>query len=175
MGIIALCYYLYAIGFLKKAGTVLGFGFTSATVLWQNVNQWGRNMKTIIAGGRTITDFQLAFDAIAASHFDITEVVSGCARGADQLGEDWAAHNRIPCRHFAADWIKFGIAAGPMRNTEMAEYADALIAIWDGQSKGTAHMIKTARKLKMHVYIHYTPDATKQKNLWDQCSGTRDF
>lgn len=54
---------------------------------------------------------------------------------------------------FKADWDKHGKAAGFKRNTEMAKYADALIAFWDGKSKGTKHMIDTAKSHNLKVRV----------------------
>jgi hypothetical protein len=73
----------------------------------------------------------------------ITEVVSGGASGVDKLGEQFALLKGLPCRVFPADWDKFGKIAGKLRNIEMADYADFVIALWDGMSPGTAHMIAT--------------------------------
>ena len=111
-------------------------------------------MKTIIAGSRGVTHAEIVEKAILLSQFDITEVVSGTARGVDQLGEAWAEKNHIPIRRFPADWDTFGKSAGMIRNKQMAEYADALIAIWDGESKGTLNMIHVANRLGLKVYIH---------------------
>lgn len=98
-------------------------------------------MKVIIAGSRGITDGRLIERAIIESGFDITEIVSGTARGVDQLGETWAIMAGRTIKRFPANWDKYGKSAGYKRNQQMAEYADALIAIWDGQSRGTKHMI----------------------------------
>jgi len=105
-------------------------------------------MKTIIAGSRTITDMAHISEAVDESGFEITEVVSGCADGVDKLGEEWADWMGLPVKRFPADWKQYGKSAGYQRNEEMARYADALIAIWDGSSKGTAHMIDIAKKSK---------------------------
>ncbi|CAB4241587.1 Mycobacteriophage D29, Gp61 [uncultured Caudovirales phage] len=110
-------------------------------------------MKVIIAGGRDFNDYLLLLQAVVKADFGITSVVSGCAKGADTLGELFARDLDIPLHKFPADWDKHGRAAGPMRNGEMAKFADALIAFWDGKSTGTANMIKqaTERGLKVHV------------------------
>lgn len=84
-------------------------------------------MKTIIAGSRTVTDLEIVKKAIKASGFKITEVVSGCCLGPDKLGEQWATHNNIPIKRFPADWKKWGIKAGPLRNMEMGEYGNGRI------------------------------------------------
>ena len=109
-------------------------------------------MRTIIAGSRTIKKFSLVEHAIIDSGFDISEVVSGEARGVDTIGEAWAAKNAIPIKCFPADWQRFGKAAGPKRNEAMAAYADALIAVWDGKSRGTASMITLAKNYKLRIY-----------------------
>jgi hypothetical protein len=80
-------------------------------------------------------------------------VVSGCARGVDRNGEAYAAKHGIPVALFPADWANLGKKAGMVRNCEMADYADALIAIWDGKSSGTKHMIDTAKSKGLKVYV----------------------
>jgi hypothetical protein len=116
-------------------------------------------MKTIIAGCRNIDNEILVWGVIKQSGIRITEVVSGGAKGVDKLGEDWANFIKVPVKLFPAQWDKYGKVAGPMRNEKMAEYADALIAIWDGKSSGTRNMINTAitNRLKI-IHIHITGD-----------------
>lgn len=110
-------------------------------------------MKTIIAGSRSITDPKVVERAILESKFNITEVVSGGALGVDRIGEDWAWAKRLPVKVFPAKWEQHGKAAGHLRNAEMADYAEALIAVWDGRSRGTGNMIEEAamRGLKVHI------------------------
>ena len=111
-------------------------------------------MKTIIAGSRNIHDLKLVELAIEESGFNITEVVCGGASGVDTLGRKWAANgHKVPVKIFPADWIQFGKSAGYRRNVDMANYGDALIAVWDGQSKGTKHMIDIARSKNLSIYI----------------------
>lgn len=109
-------------------------------------------MKTIIAGCREITNSRIVFNAIQEAGWLITEVVSGCARGVDASGELWARTFGIPVKHFPANW-SLGPKAGPIRNRQMAEYADALIAVWDGKSKGTKNMIAEAHARGLKVFI----------------------
>jgi hypothetical protein len=112
-------------------------------------------MRTIIAGCRDIENEILVFGAIVQSGICITEVVSGGAKGVDRLGEEWADRNNIPVKLFPAQWKEHGKAAGPIRNDAMAIYANALIAIWDGQSRGTKNMIDNAIKYKLKIiHIH---------------------
>lgn len=111
-------------------------------------------MKTIIAGSRDCFDTVALLEAIRESQFTITVVVSGTAKGVDQLGEAWAKANGIRIKKFRPDWDRYGLSAGPIRNREMAEYAEALIALWDGKSKGTKNMIDEARKRGLKVFIY---------------------
>jgi hypothetical protein len=109
-------------------------------------------MKTIIAGSRDITDYQLLLAAIKESGFTITHVVSGGARGVDALGERYANENKLPLTRIPADWEKYGKAAGALRNIQMAEESEGLVAVWNG-SRGTQHMIQTATDLGLKVHV----------------------
>jgi len=110
-------------------------------------------MKVIIAGSRSITDRKPVWKAIDASGFSITEVVSGNADGVDKLGELWAASENIPVKRFLPDWKRLGKKAGIVRNQEMGKYADALIAVWNGKSLGTAYMIGYMRKIRKPTFV----------------------
>jgi hypothetical protein len=112
-------------------------------------------LKVIIAGSRSLNDRPyLIGKAIELSKFvDITEVVSGNAIGIDRLGEEWAKLNGKKVCRFIADWTSYGKAAGIKRNIQMAKYADALLAIWDGSSKGTKHMIEHMRAIGKPVKV----------------------
>lgn len=110
-------------------------------------------MKVIIAGSRTITNFHRVSEAIHNSEFIITEVVSGGAWGVDQLGEYWATLAEKPCTIMKAEWDKYGKRAGFIRNEQMGNYADALIAVWDGDSRGTKHMIDYMKKLNKPLWV----------------------
>ena len=118
-------------------------------------------MRTIIAGSRNIFDYDLLLNAIDNCGWEITEVVSGTAQGVDKLGEQWARKNNIKLRRFPANWNKHGRAAGPIRNKEMASYAEALIALWDGNSRGTERMIKEAERCGLKVIIKRTDQLEK--------------
>ncbi|MEN6554619.1 MAG: DUF2493 domain-containing protein [Methanobacterium sp.] len=112
-------------------------------------------MRTIIAGGRDFVSYDLLKKAVTECGWRPTVVISGGAKGADFLGERWAKENNVPCEVFPADWNKYGRKAGPIRNIQMAENAEALIALWDGESRGTKHMIDTATRKGLKVYIQY--------------------
>lgn len=108
-------------------------------------------MKTIIAGSREIDDAELVEVAIADSGFVITEVVCGCAPGVDMLGSNWAARHNVPVKCFPAKWSEYGRRAGPIRNCEMAKYADALICV-HRNTPGSLHMVREARRRGLKVY-----------------------
>lgn len=110
-------------------------------------------MKVIIAGSRSIRSRDVVSDAIEESEFDITEVVSGGAIGVDLLGELWAERSSIKAKVFFPDWKGLGKRAGIERNKKMAGYADALIAVWDGKSKGTKNMIEEARRRGLKIFV----------------------
>lgn len=114
-------------------------------------------MKTIIAGCRDIPQQQawwLVSRAIAASGWkdEITEVIHGAASGVDSAAHE-ICDGIWPVTAMPADWKTHGRAAGPIRNRAMAEIADALIAVWDGKSRGTKNMIETARELGLRVFV----------------------
>jgi len=121
-------------------------------------------MKVIIAGGREITNYETVCKAVLFANFDITEIVSGDARGVDRLGERLGKEFDIPVKKFPADWDKYQKAAGFIRNEEMACYADGLIAIWDGHSRGTKDMITRANKKELKVYVHLISENEKYAN-----------
>lgn len=114
-------------------------------------------MRIIVAGSRTITDYALVCRAIKESGLQVTELVSGAARGVDTLGEQWASTRHITVKRFPANWNLHGWSAGYRRNTEMAKYAEALVAIWDGRSRGTLHMIQTAEQYGLKIHVLETP------------------
>ena len=113
-------------------------------------------MKLIIAGSRTI-DYYTPHDLheLICSHFSDypTEIISGLAKGADQLGIDYAARYNIPIIEFPADWITLGKRAGYIRNNTMAEYGDCLLALWDGKSNGTRHMIQAMIHMQKPFHV----------------------
>jgi hypothetical protein len=121
-------------------------------------------MKTIIAGSREITDYQQVLDAVSQCDWQITTVICGMARGVDTLGEQYAKENSIPVEYFPADWKTHGKSAGYLRNVEMAKNAEALIAIWDGKSRGTMHMINIARDHNLRVFVY---NSQRERDLFE--------
>lgn len=102
----------------------------------------------IVAGSRGFDDYELLkerLDRYIGSMEDV-EIVSGGANGADLLGEKYAKERGLPIKQFIPDWDGKGRSAGYIRNWEMAKYAHACVVFWDGESKGTENMYKTAQK-----------------------------
>lgn len=105
-------------------------------------------MRIIVAGGRDLhPDLALyILDQLKETEGHpvqlMHQLVSGCAHGIDEGGASWARTYKIPVVEFPADWSK-GKSAGPIRNAEMADYADHLVVIWDGKSKGSKNMLST--------------------------------
>lgn len=119
-------------------------------------------LKVIIAGGRDYDDYvylrgQVCYYLQNYTPKDI-EIVSGGAKGADTLGERFAKEYGCGLTIFKPDWARLGKRAGIVRNEQMGDYADALIAFWDGESRGTKHMIEYARQQGMQVAVVRYPE-----------------
>ena len=114
-------------------------------------------MKTIIAGSRDASS-ESTYEAIGRYPWIITGIVSGLARGPDSYGLTYAEYRNIPTYTYPADWNKHGKAAGHIRNRQMAENAEALIAVWDGLSRGTKNMIDEAKRVGLQIYIYRTDE-----------------
>lgn len=121
-------------------------------------------MKLIIAGSRHFEDWAVYGELVKMrieriggkerSHVinQATEIVSGGATGVDKAGELYGDFYDVPVKVFPAEWRKYQNRAGPIRNNKMAVYADALLLIWDGESRGSAHMKQAMLALGKPVY-----------------------
>lgn len=113
-------------------------------------------VKLIIAGGRDFDDYDLLEKECGNLLEDLdqpVEIVCGKAKGADSLGEQYAEENELDIKSFYPDWKKYGRAAGPVRNKEMAKYATHLLAFWNGESRGTKSMINLAKQQGLEVKV----------------------
>ena len=112
-------------------------------------------MKLIVAGSRTFQDYKTVCEVLNEHRSQITEVITGGARGADRLGYRWAVAHGFGKKHrlFKADWDQYGKSAGSRRNVQMAQAGDVLIAFWDRQSPGTRHMIQCMQELGKPVVV----------------------
>ena len=117
-------------------------------------------MRVVIAGSRDITDYVRLCKLIERSGFEITEVVSGMARGVDRMGQRWAVAHGVPIKEMPANWEKYGKRrAGPIRNRAIAEYCDAGIILWDGKSPGTRDMMNQLRNRDLPFVVDIIEEA----------------
>mgnify|MGYP003347785061 CR=1 FL=1 len=105
-------------------------------------------IKLAIIGSRTFDNYNILKENLESYKNKISLVVSGAAKGADLLGERWAIENNIKTLIFPANWEKYGKRAGFIRNEDIIKNCDAVIAFWDGKSKGTFHSLSLADKYK---------------------------
>ncbi|WJM88678.1 SLOG family protein [Pseudomonas brenneri] len=113
-------------------------------------------VKLVIAGGRDFNDIDLLNKTLHELYISkgiVVEDVCGLARGADNLGMQWAVANGCKVHEFPADWDKFGKSAGYKRNKQMGEFGDEVLVFWDGVSKGTKHMIDLAKLLNKPLTV----------------------
>ena len=126
-------------------------------------------MKLAIVGGRNFTNtilFNKVIDRLLKRKIfiEVTEIVSGGARGIDTLAENYANKHSLKTTIFLPDWNKYGRSAGFKRNVEIISNANIVIAFWDGQSKGTSHSIKLTKDLsKTLVIVKYSVKQNKFK------------
>lgn len=122
-------------------------------------------MKLAIIGSRTFDDYE-RLDGTIESHLSrinaereyvplFNEVISGGARGVDQLGARWAKEHGVKLTEFIPDWDRHGKRAGFLRNEDIVAAADFVLAFWDGKSKGTGNSLSIAKRLKKPTLIVY--------------------
>lgn len=119
--------------------------------------------RLIVAGCRDIDEYSHVQGAINDSPFVADEIVSGGADGVDALGEEYADDHDIPVKRFDADWDN-GPSAGPKRNGKMASYADALVLVWDGESRGSRSMLEKAMLNRLDIYVNPVGYSSVMKN-----------
>ena len=119
-----------------------------------------KDYRLVVAGCRDFHDYSVASSEIT-KHLQKLDaeysviIVSGCAEGADKLGERYASEHNLTVERFPADWERYGRGAGPKRNAQMAKVADGVLVFWDGKSRGTKNMIENAKKAnKPYVIIN---------------------
>jgi hypothetical protein len=108
-------------------------------------------MKVAVIGSRSFNDYEKLKDTL--SKINLSLIVSGGANGADKLGEQYANENNIPTKIFLPDWEKHGRAAGFLRNTDIINEAELVVAFWDQTSRGTKDSIDKAEKQGKKVMI----------------------
>jgi hypothetical protein len=108
-------------------------------------------MKVAVVGSRTFNNYELLYKTL--NKLEISLLISGSANGADKLGEQYANENNIPTKIFLPDWEKHGKAAGFIRNTDIINEAELVVAFWDQSSRGTKDSIDKAEKQGKKVII----------------------
>ena len=133
-----------------------------------------KKCRIIIAGGRHFQDYDMLRAQVMSVFekngvvMEDTEIVSGHATGADQLGERFAQENGLLCTIFPANWSRYGRSAGFRRNVAMVNYAAEaqrpfVIAFWNGESHGTGFTIRKAREKGIPVEIFYHASSKEAK------------
>ena len=119
------------------------------------------NTRVIVCGGRDFDNRELCFESLDRylKGYENIEIVSGHARGADTLGEEYAHAHGLKLAIFKADWEQYGKGAGAIRNRQMLRYASketpVVIAFWDGKSRGTKNMIDQAIETAITHIVRY--------------------
>lgn len=114
--------------------------------------------RIIIAGCRNFEDYGIAKEFIKHilnTHYrnDDVTILSGGCKGADLLGEKYAAEYGLELEIYKADWARYKKVAGPIRNREMVSVCDGVICFWDDKSRGTRSLIDLAKKNGKEIYI----------------------
>ena len=121
--------------------------------------QLNKTLYLLIAGGRDFDDYEYLKQSLNDIVYDNIIIISGAAKGADSLGEKWAAENGHSVLRFNADWDKHGRSAGPIRNAEMVKFieqqtAKMAVFFWNGKSSGTKHCIECCKKADIEHRIY---------------------
>lgn len=112
-------------------------------------------MNIAIVGSRGYLNYEAVYNYVLNNFRDGDVLVSGgCPRGADYLAERAAGALGIKTLIFPADWNRLGKSAGFIRNADIVKNADKLVAFWDGESRGTQHVIGLANKAGIPVEIY---------------------
>jgi len=112
-------------------------------------------IKIGVIGSRSFNNYELTKRTLDEYLDKVWVIVSGGASGADSLGEKWANENNIKTCIYKPDWDIYGKKAGFIRNKDIVDDSDIVIAFWDGLSRGTEHSINLARKMNKEVRIVY--------------------
>lgn len=119
-------------------------------------------MNVAIVGGRDFDDYELFKKHVSGEKIKINSIISGGARGTDTLAERYAKEIGVPVKIYLPDWKKYGTAAGPIRNKQIVDSADCVIAFWDEKSPGTRSSLKIAEDLKKPLTIFVYAEAVNK-------------
>jgi hypothetical protein len=125
-------------------------------------------LNLLVVGSRSVNSFRFVSKCIRNSIYDLRymdkippdeppqhyiRIISGEARGVDRMAKWYAKRFGFEYQGFPAEWKRYGPGAGYRRNKVMMQHADACIAIWDGESKGTQHSIKLAEQKGIPLFL----------------------
>jgi predicted Rossmann fold nucleotide-binding protein DprA/Smf involved in DNA uptake len=110
-------------------------------------------MKAAVIGSRTFDSYQFMEQILR--FYDITLIISGGAKGADACAKQYAHSNGISYREYLPDWDQYGKRAGFLRNRQIVNDAEIVIAFWDSVSKGTKNSVDIANDMGKEVYIYW--------------------
>ena len=113
-------------------------------------------MKIAVVGSRDFNDYEFLKKML--NYHLCTQIISGGARGADTLAKQYATEHDIPIKEFIPNWDAHGKAAGYLRNEQIVEACEELVAFWDGKSRGTMHSITLAENANKPVYKYWPPE-----------------
>jgi hypothetical protein len=113
-------------------------------------------MKLAVIGSRNFSDSHILTQTLNMLHeeYNVTTLVSGGAKGADIMGQRWAEIRSIETEIYIPDWNLHGKRAGLLRNQDIVNSADLIVAFWDGVSTGTRHAIDLAHSSKTPVIVY---------------------
>lgn len=124
-------------------------------------------MRVAIIGSRTITrDAYPILEQFMPK--GTSEIISGGADGADQLAEEYARRNHLPIKIFRPDYERYHKTASLQRNLSIIRYSDLVLALWDGTSRGTAHVIQNCILEYTHVHVLLIRDGVLVQTLFGQ-------
>ncbi len=110
-------------------------------------------MKLAVIGSRSFSDKQLLFSILSGIN-NIELIISGGAKGADQMAEEFAKQHNIDTLIFKPDYNQFGRGAPLIRNKHIVNSSELIVAFWDGKSRGTKNALEHTQKSGKKIEIH---------------------
>ncbi len=119
-------------------------------------------MKIAVVGSRSFDDYEF-LKKILNYHtstlvYPCVQIISGGARGADTLAKQYATEHGLDIQEFIPDWDTHGKSAGYLRNEQIVDACDELVAFFDGKSRGTGHSVELAENAGKPVYKYWPPE-----------------
>ena len=123
-------------------------------------------MKIAVVGSRSLHNYQLV--KLILNQYTFTQIISGGAKGIDTLAEQYSDElGLIKPLLILPDWRRYKRGAGVVRNREIVDTADFVVAIWDGKSKGTQISINHAKKTHKPVFVWLKNDDSQEPKLME--------